>query len=89
MSEVQVRLAPLLHAYTRGEATLPAHGATLGEALADLDCRYPGIRFRVIDEQDRVRRHMRCFVNEADVRDAAAELRDGDEIFIVGALSGG
>ena len=31
-------------------------------ALRDLDARFPGLRFRVIDEQDRIRRHMRIFV---------------------------
>jgi len=89
VSAVAVRLAPLLHAYTGGAATVAVRGATLGEALADLDRSCPGIRFRIVDEQDRLRRHVRCFVNDADARDLATPLRDGDEIFIVGALSGG
>ncbi len=86
---VSVRLAPLLHAYTGGQAVVPAQGRTVGEALADLDARYPGLRFRVIDEQERMRRHMRCFVNDTDVRDVGAAVKDGDTIFVVGALSGG
>lgn len=86
---VSIRLAPLLHAYTGGQAVVPARGATVGEALADLDARYPGIRFRVVDEQERMRRHMRCFVNDDDVRDVETAVKEGDVIFIVGALSGG
>ena len=82
-------MAGLLHAYTKGAASVPATGATLGEVLDDLDRRFPGIRFRIVDEQDRVRRHMRCFVNAADARDISTRLREGDEIYIVGALSGG
>ncbi len=89
MSTVAVRLAALLHSYTRGLSELEANGDTLGQVLDDLDRRFPGIRFRVVDEQDRVRRHMRCFVNESDVRTVGAPVRDGDEVYIVGALSGG
>jgi molybdopterin converting factor small subunit len=89
VSRVEVRVAPLLHAYTRGASVVPATGATLGEVLDDLDRQFGGIRFRLVDEQDRLRPHMRCFVNGADTRDVALPLSDGDEVFIVGALSGG
>jgi molybdopterin converting factor small subunit len=83
-------LAPSqLHAYTGGESRLTAQGATVGEVLADLDRRFPGLRFRVIDEQDRVRRHMRIFVGARETRDVAAPLADGEEVLIFGALSGG
>lgn len=89
MSKVAVRLAGLLHSYTRGLSELEASGDTLGQVLDDLDRRFPGIRFRVVDEQDRLRRHMRCFVNDSDVRTVDVPVGDGDEIYIVGALSGG
>jgi len=89
MSLIEVRVAPLLHSYTHGASAMQASGETLGQVLDDLDRRFPGIRFRIVDEQDRVRRHMRCFVNEQDARDAAIRLHEGDEVFIVGALSGG
>ncbi|HJQ57467.1 MAG TPA: MoaD/ThiS family protein [Vineibacter sp.] len=89
MSEVEVRMAALLHSYTRGARTVRASGATLGEVLDDLDRRYPGIRFRLVDEQDRLRRHVRFFVNGADTRDIAIKLGEGDKLYIVGALSGG
>ncbi len=77
-----------LRSYT-GERLVPARGATLAEALADLDARYPGIRFRIIDEQDRVRPHMRFFVNGQAIRDLAQPLAETDEVVIVQALSGG
>jgi molybdopterin synthase sulfur carrier subunit len=89
VSTVEVRVAALLHAYTGGKAAMRATGGTLGEVLGDLDRRFPGIRFRIVDEQDRVRRHVRCFVNATDARDVATPLHDGDEVYIVGALSGG
>jgi hypothetical protein len=43
----------------------------------------------MIDEQDRMRRHVRFFVNDAQTFDLAQPLRDGDELLIVQALSGG
>jgi len=89
MSRVRVELAALLRSYTAGASVVEADGATLGGVLDDLDRRFRGIRFRIVDEQDRLRPHVRFFVNGADTRDIAAPLREGDRIYIVGALSGG
>jgi molybdopterin synthase sulfur carrier subunit len=77
-----------LQSYTQGRQ-VEASGATLAEVLADLDHRFPGIRFRMIDEQDRMRPHIRFFVNGWQVRDLAQPLGDHDELVIVQALSGG
>ena len=78
---------PLL-SYT-GQREVEAHGTTLSELLADLDTRYPGLRFRVIDEQDRMRAHIRFFINGEQVFDMARPLRSDDSVQIVQALSGG
>jgi molybdopterin synthase sulfur carrier subunit len=77
-----------LRSYT-GERDVEASGATLGELLADLDRRYPGLRFRMIDEQDHLRPHIRLFVNGEQAHDLAAALGPSDEVQIVQALSGG
>jgi sulfur-carrier protein len=66
-----------------------ASGATVAEVLAALEVRYPGIRFRMIDEQGAIRRHIRIFVNREQVPDIAHALNPTDEIVIVQALSGG
>lgn len=79
--------SPLL-SYTK-QAEVEADGATLREVLADLDRRYPGFRFRVIDEQDRMRGHMRFFVNGEQVFDLSRALRPTDAVQLVQALSGG
>lgn len=78
---------PLL-SYTE-KREVEANGATLAELLADLDRQYPGLRFRVLDEQDRLRRHVRFFVNGAQVFETATPLRSTDAVQIVQALSGG
>jgi len=66
-----------------------ANGATLLELLADLDRRYPGLKFRVVDEQGQMRAHMRFFVNNEQVFDLSHALRPTDEVFLLQALSGG
>jgi molybdopterin synthase sulfur carrier subunit len=85
---MKVLIPTPLRSYTR-TAEVEAHGATLSEVLADLDRAYPGLRFRMIDEQDRMRAHIRFFVNGVQAFDVERTLRAGDEIQIVQALSGG
>lgn len=86
---ISVLIPSQLTAYTGGVTRMPAAGATVGEALDDLDRRFPGLKFRVIDEQDRVRKHMRLFVGRDETRDVSRPLSAGDELLIFGALSGG
>jgi molybdopterin converting factor small subunit len=78
-----------LRGYTGGRAEVEASGATLGDVLADLDRQFPGFRFRVIDEQDRVRRHVIIFVGAEREEDLGAVIPAGADVQIVGALSGG
>jgi sulfur-carrier protein len=78
-----------LRGYTAGRAEVNAEGATLAEVLADLDRQFPGFRFRVIDEQDRVRRHIILFVGSERQDDLGAAIRPDADLQIVGALSGG
>ena len=78
-----------LRGYTSGRAEVRAEGATLAEVLADLDRQFPGFRFRVIDEQDRVRRHIILFVGAERQDDLTAPIPPGADVQIVGALSGG
>ncbi len=85
---MKVLIPSSLLSYT-GTQEVEAAGATLTELLADLDRQYPGLRFRVIDEQDRMRRHMRFFVNGEQVFDLAYPLRPTDAVYLVQALSGG
>ena len=77
-----------LRSYTE-RSEVNVQGATLGAALAELERLYPGIRFRIIDEQDQIRRHIRIFVNGVQLRDLAQALDASDELVIVQALSGG
>ena len=79
---------PLL-SYTERKSPVEAEGTSLRGFLEDLDRRYPGIRFRIVDEQDRLRRHVRFFVNRKQVSTLDTPLAAGDEVHIFQALSGG
>ena len=79
--------SPLL-SYTE-KREVEAEGRSLAELFSDLDKRFPGIAFRVVDEQGALRPHMRVFVNGAQVRELGLALRPGDEVQLIQALSGG
>jgi molybdopterin converting factor small subunit len=78
-----------LRDYTANAASVSADARTLGSLLADLDRRFPGLRFRIIDEQGRIRRHIKFFVDGVQVNDLNPDLDSATEVMIVCALSGG
>jgi sulfur-carrier protein len=84
-----VRIPTPLRSYTGNSSTVEAEGATLAEVLADLDRRYPGVTFRMVDEQGRLRRHMNIFVGGERTRDLLQPLDGVDEVVLMQALSGG
>ncbi len=77
-----------LRIYTHKNA-VEAEGGTLAELFADLDRQYPGMRFRVINEQGRIREHIKIFVNQEIAGDLSFRLQSGDAVRISMALSGG
>jgi sulfur-carrier protein len=86
---MKVRLSTHLRGYTNHRSEVEASGATLDEALRDLNRNYPGLRFRIIDEQDQIREHIKVFVNSRQVLAMSTPLHEADVMHIIGALSGG
>jgi molybdopterin synthase sulfur carrier subunit len=86
---VRVRIPTPLRSYTDQAAMVACVGDTVGAVLVDLDRQFPGLRFRVVDEQDRIRAHMKVFVNDESVRDLSWPLSEEDEVTLMQALSGG
>jgi len=84
-----VRVASPLRMYTQGAGTVQARGVTVAEILGDLEQRFPGMRFRMIDEQGRIREHIRIFVNTAEARELSTPVTARDEVHLICALSGG
>jgi len=85
---MKVLVPSALHSYT-GQGWVEAEGATVAAVLDDLDQRYPGIRFRMVDEQGKIRRHIRLFFDGEMVEELSHALNAGGELLIVQALSGG
>jgi molybdopterin converting factor small subunit len=88
-----VAIPTQLRSYTQGaariEVEVEGESPRLRDAFAALEATFPGIRFRMIDEAGNVRPHIQVFVGMSVQRDLDAVLRRGDEIMLVGALSGG
>jgi molybdopterin converting factor small subunit len=86
---VKVRIPTPLRSYTDQRAHVEADGCTVAQILADLDEQFPGLRFRVVDEQGRLRKHMKIFVDQDSVRDLDTSVIGVGEIVLMQALSGG
>ena len=86
---MKVLLPTPLADYTAHRREVEAEGATLDELFHDLDRRFPGLRFRVIDEQGAIRPHIKMFVNRLQAPAISTPLKTGDEVLVVAALSGG
>ena len=87
---LKVLIPGLLRSYTAGAETVVLHShATLDDALRDLNARFPGLRFRVVDEQNAIRPHIKMFVDGELARRLDTPVAGSKELMIVGALSGG
>jgi sulfur-carrier protein len=85
---MKVLIPSALLSYTR-EREVSASGVTIAAVLADLERQFPGIRFRMIDEQGGIRPHMRIFLNGQQTFDLTHTIDDRDTVQIIQALSGG
>jgi MoaD family protein len=86
-----VRIPAALRTLTGGADEVKASGATVGDVIADLDKRHPGMKERLLDEKG-VRRFINIYVGEEDVRFTGGlktELKAGDQISIIPAIAGG
>jgi molybdopterin converting factor small subunit len=86
---IEVSIPSPLLSYTSQTDRVEADGNTLDELLHDLDQRYPGIRFRMINEQDEMRPHIIFFVGGTRTRNLSESLEGVTEVVILHALSGG
>ncbi|HYZ00961.1 MAG TPA: MoaD/ThiS family protein [Candidatus Binatia bacterium] len=90
MASVVLRVPPTLAQFCAGERVLTVSGATVDEALGDATTRHPLLRVQLLDEGGRVREHLHLFLNDTDVRrDLDTALREGDELTVLRAMSGG
>ena len=91
---IQVFLPSQLESYTEGVRQVELDMSdnselTLSSVIQKLDERYKGLAFRIVDEQQQIRRHIAIFVGEHLVRELDYPLKNEARVQIVGALSGG
>jgi molybdopterin converting factor small subunit len=84
-----IRVPSPLRDYTAGAGKVSASGNTVAEILSHVERDHPGMRFRMIDEQDRIRPHIRIFINQREVQSLDEAVAPRDEIHLICALSGG
>lgn len=90
--EITVLVPTPLRRFTDGQPKVGVTGATVAEALDDLNTRFPGIGERLLDDEGQIRRFVNVFVNGQNVRDAngaQTSLKSGDEVGIIPAMAGG
>jgi len=88
----KVRIPTPLRKLTNNEEVVEVNATTIGEAITELQSRYPGIKERLVDDQGEVRRFVNVYVNEEDIRflqNQQTPLKEGDEISIIPAIAGG
>jgi molybdopterin synthase sulfur carrier subunit len=87
-----IRIPTPLRKLTNNEEVVEVSATTIGEAIAELQTRFPGIQERLVDEKGEVRRFVNVYVNEEDIRfldNQKTLLKDGDEVSIIPAIAGG
>ena len=89
---VTVRIPTPLRKLTNDEELVTVEAATIGDAITELQTKYPGIKERLVDDSGEVRRFVNIYVNEEDIRfleNKATPIKDGDEVSIIPAIAGG
>ncbi len=84
-----VHIPTPLQSYTAGRTPVEVGGSDLAGVLAALEIAYPGFRFRILDEQERVRTHIKLFVGGRQAHDLATPVPTGTAVHVICALSGG
>lgn len=88
----KVRIPTPLRKLTNNEEVIDVNAASVGQAITELQSRYPGIKERLVDETGAIRRFVNVYVNEEDIRflqNQETPLKSGDEISIIPAIAGG
>jgi molybdopterin synthase sulfur carrier subunit len=89
---IPVRIPTPLRKLTLNQEVVEAEGETIREVINSLESNYPGLKERICDEQDRIRRFVNIFLNDEDIRflkESETPVKSGDEVSIVPSIAGG
>ena len=87
-----IRIPTPLRKLTNDQETLEVESNTIGEAIDEIEGKFPGIKERLVDEEGEIRRFVNVYVNEEDIRfleNQDTPLKDGDDVSIIPAIAGG
>ena len=88
---VKVYIPTPFRALTEKQARVEVHPGTVGDALQELESRYPGMRERLRDPQGALFEYINVYVNSQAIDDLQGEgtaIKDGDEMSIIPAVAG-
>ena len=89
---VIVRIPTPLLKLTQNKPEVEVSGNTIELLIDNLDANYPGIKERIYDESDNIRRFVNIYLNDEDIRfleGKSTAVNDGDEVSIIPAIAGG
>jgi molybdopterin synthase sulfur carrier subunit len=89
---VPVRIPTPLRKLTDNQEVVQVNGANIREVINSLESAFPGLKERICDDKNQIRRFVNVFVNDEDIRflqDSETPVNSGDEISIVPAIAGG
>lgn len=89
---VTIRVPGPLRRLTDGKPEVEVDGATVSEALRDLDARYPGFSDRLYGPEGQLRQFINIYLNDADIRFGQGldtPVGENDDLSIVPAVAGG
>lgn len=92
MATVTVKIPTSLRNLTNGEDKVEAAGGDVLAVLDDLNARYPGLKDKICDADNKLRRFINVYANQDDIRfldNLGTQLSDGDEVTIIPAIAGG
>ena len=89
---VPVRIPTPLRKLTYNQEVVQVEGSNIREVLNSLESAFPGLKERICDEHNNIRRFVNVFVNDEDIRflqESDTPIKTGDEVSIVPAIAGG
>ena len=91
MAQVSVQLPSMLTNLVKSERAIAVEAETVAGALESLFAAHPELRVHIYDEQQAIRQHVNCFLNETILRDGdlGTAVAEGDTVTILQAVSGG
>lgn len=80
--------AALARLFPGAPRQMELEAASVAQAIAGLEARWPGMADRICDSTPAIRRHLRIFV-DGEPATPHAPLRPGSEMLVMTAMSGG